>query len=298
MPLGIKPTVDVVFKKIFGSPEHARLTLHFLNDILPLAGRPKVESLTILNPFRLAEFRGEKEISVDVRARDESQRDFQIEMQIRADRAPPPRLLDTWARIYSAQIRRGEDFRLHSPVISIWIMEDSLFPEPAWFHRIEPWRDTAGPAPFGDQFLLLVIELEKWRTLPDTDPQAIFGEGIERWLALLAEGEKLDPESREFAALDADIKEAAEIMAGFTRTERARYTYDRRMDWIARVKGWVNGAREDGLKQGLEQGLEQGREQGLRAKALEDARNLKHLGVSLEIIAKATGLSHEEIEQV
>ena len=250
--------------------------------------------------------------TVDVRARDESQRDFQIEMQIRADRAPPARLLDTWARLYSSQIGRGEDFRLHSPVISIWIMEEALFDEPAWFHRIEAWRDTGGPCRFGDQFLLLVIELGKWRSLSKPAGGAIFSDGIERWLALLAEGEHLEPGSREFETLDQDIKEAADIMAGFTRTERARYTYDRRMDWIARMKGWMNGAREDGLAEGLQQGREeglragrqegrqeareQGREQGQHEGRLEDARNFKRLGVSIETIVQATGLSLEEVE--
>ncbi len=47
MPIGIKATVDVVFKKIFGSTEHSRLTLHFLNDLLPLVGRPLATSITL-----------------------------------------------------------------------------------------------------------------------------------------------------------------------------------------------------------------------------------------------------------
>ena len=40
----------------------------------------------------------------------------------------------------------------------------------------------------------------------------------------------------------------------------------------------------------------EGRSDGSRQKALEDAGNLKRLGVSIEIIAKATGLSKQEVE--
>ena len=62
MVLGIQPTVDVVFKKLFGSPEHSELTLSFVNSILPLVGKGKATSLEIINPFRLAEFQGDREI--------------------------------------------------------------------------------------------------------------------------------------------------------------------------------------------------------------------------------------------
>jgi predicted transposase/invertase (TIGR01784 family) len=44
-------------------------------------------------------------------------------------------------------------------------------------------------------------------------------------------------------------------------------------------------------KQGLEQGIEQGKEQ----KALETARNLKALGVSIETIVQGTGLTEEQV---
>jgi predicted transposase/invertase (TIGR01784 family) len=66
MQIGIKPTVDIVFKKIFGSIDHKDLSLHFLNELLPLAGREQVSLLTILNPYLIADFEGDKEVSLDL----------------------------------------------------------------------------------------------------------------------------------------------------------------------------------------------------------------------------------------
>ena len=40
------------------------------------------------------------------------------------------------------------------------------------------------------------------------------------------------------------------------------------------------------------------RDEGERRKALEDARNFKRLGVSVDIIARATGLAREEVEKL
>ena len=57
-------------------------------------------------------------------------------------------------------------------------------------------------------------------------------------------------------------------------------------------------ARNDGWKAGLIQGKSLGLAEGSHQKALEDAANFKHLGVSLDIIAQATGLSKTEIERL
>ena len=53
---------------------------------------------------------------------------------------------------------------------------------------------------------------------------------------------------------------------------------------------------EQGIEQGIEKGLEMGIEKGLREANLNNARNLKNLGVATSIISQATGLSKEEID--
>ena len=289
MRLGIKPTVDIVFKRIFGSVESSRLTLGFLNDLLPLAGRPKALSVEILNPWRLADFRGDKEVAVDVRARDENGRDFQIEMQVRPDLALEARMLDNWARLYSAQIGRGGKYRQHRPVISIWILDHPFMPTPGWFHCIEARDRESGAALAGD-FLIIAIELSKRAALPDFDEGTILKAGIDRWLYLLAKGAELDPGSPGLAAVSADIEEALEIMSVFTRQERARHSYEKRLDYEQSLNGMIQWERAEGMAQGMAQGE--------RMRALEDARRLKALGVALDIIAEGTGLAREEVEEL
>ena len=53
---------------------------------------------------------------------------------------------------------------------------------------------------------------------------------------------------------------------------------------------------ELGREQGLKQGREQGRAEGEAQKQREIAKNFKDSGVPLDLIAKNTGLSVEEIE--
>ena len=49
-------------------------------------------------------------------------------------------------------------------------------------------------------------------------------------------------------------------------------------------------------KKGREEGREEGLKEGVREANLNNARNLKKLGVAIDVISQATGLSKEEIE--
>ena len=52
----------------------------------------------------------------------------------------------------------------------------------------------------------------------------------------------------------------------------------------------------DGFEKGMEKGVEEGREEG-RAALLQTAKNLLNMGMSLADVAKATGLTEEQIQQ-
>ncbi|MEW6095119.1 MAG: transposase, partial [bacterium] len=54
---------------------------------------------------------------------------------------------------------------------------------------------------------------------------------------------------------------------------------------------------EQGLQQGLQQGMQQGLQQGEYRKAVETAKAMYLEGFNIEVIAKITGLSKEEIEK-
>ena len=56
--------------------------------------------------------------------------------------------------------------------------------------------------------------------------------------------------------------------------------------------------RRESLMIGLQQGIQQGFSNGSRQKALETARNLCVMGLSVENIAKATGLTPAEVEAI
>ena len=64
------------------------------------------------------------------------------------------------------------------------------------------------------------------------------------------------------------------------------------------IAAGMSRGRSEGILLGRKDGFAEGARQGAYQKALQDATNFKHLGVSIEIIAQATGLSKQEVENL
>ena len=85
MRLGIKPTVDFAFKKIFGTPENVPILLGLVNAVLQL--REPLVDVEILNPFSYREFEDDKLIVLDIRARNLHGRQLALRCRRRSDSA-------------------------------------------------------------------------------------------------------------------------------------------------------------------------------------------------------------------
>ena len=86
----------------------------------------------------------------------------------------------------------------------------------------------------------------------------------------------------------------------FTADEYKQYT--KSLENMGDYTNIINTAAEEaeirGRAIGREEGLAEGRAEGEAAARLEDARRFKELGVAVDIISQATGLSVETIENL
>ena len=82
-----------------------------------------------------------------------------------------------------------------------------------------------------------------------------------------------------------------------------RYEYEDSLKSFRDLRNCIDYAEEKGIRKGMAKGLAKGREEGeaiglekgKKLEKIETARNLKRLGVPIETIATATGLSTDEI---
>ncbi|MEE0572333.1 MAG: hypothetical protein UC662_01940, partial [Paraprevotella clara] len=74
-----------------------------------------------------------------------------------------------------------------------------------------------------------------------------------------------------------------------------RYAYDEHLNAIMIQNDVLSTAKLEGLTEGRSKGLAEGRAEGREEALLSTARNLKAMGLSMEDISRATGLSKEDI---
>ena len=74
--------------------------------------------------------------------------------------------------------------------------------------------------------------------------------------------------------------------------------YHRHLDNIVILRDNIYTEREEGRAEGIEEGLNKGLIKGREEEKRENARNLKKLGIAIDVISQTTGLSKEEIEHL
>ena len=79
---GIDPKVDIAFKKVFGSSQNTGLTMALIDAVLQPAPWQRLVELTLLNPYSEKMSMDDKLSILDIKARDERGRMFNLEMQM------------------------------------------------------------------------------------------------------------------------------------------------------------------------------------------------------------------------
>ncbi|MDR0505831.1 MAG: hypothetical protein LBH32_03295, partial [Dysgonamonadaceae bacterium] len=101
--------------------------------------------------------------------------------------------------------------------------------------------------------------------------------------------------------LQTETQEAIHYMEVGAYTREQLQIYDNTKIGIMTAQSFIDDAEEKGMAKGLakgeEIGLAKGLEQGRNEEKIEIARKLLSLGVSIENIAKSTGLTIEQISK-
>src|ERR1700687_814599 len=103
MILDIDPKVDYAFKHVFGRNETRPILIDVIDSVLNPAPAQRIRDIDLQNPFNPKEALDDKLSILDIKARDQSGRQFNIEMQLLAYGAFGPRALYYWAKFPQGQ---------------------------------------------------------------------------------------------------------------------------------------------------------------------------------------------------
>ena len=113
---------------------------------------------------------------------------------------------------------------------------------------------------------------------------------IEKYLLYLLMTRYDKKEINEFIKGDEVLMEAEKIRDDLIKRETIRFYYDQELDEMIEKKS----IREDALEEGMEKGVKK----GLKIEKRNIAKNLLNLGMPIDTIIKATGLSKKEISKM
>ena len=88
MILDIDPKVDYAFKHLFGREPTRDILIDVIDSVLGPATGHRIRDFELLNPFNPKEGLNDKLSILDIKARDESGRQFNIEMQMLVFESP------------------------------------------------------------------------------------------------------------------------------------------------------------------------------------------------------------------
>jgi predicted transposase/invertase (TIGR01784 family) len=289
----INPKIDLVFKKLFGSEENKDILLSLINAILPL--HQQISEISLKNPYNVSDYAEGKLSILDIKAQDENGVQYDIEMQIRGSDFYGKRALFYWAKMFGSQLDyvideskdKDKDVEIGysdlKKCIVISLMDFNYF-EDKKYNRYFTLKDgETNETHKGLDYLdLYFIELKKFKGKLQTVKTT-----LERWITFLNNAHKYTKDNlpQELAEIK-EIRKASLKLDTMYLDEKEKRYYEGQQKFLLDENSRLKEAVE---KAGVE---------AETRKQIEIAKNFKKLGLSNEDIAKGTGLTVKEIENL
>ena len=282
----LNPLTDFGFKKLFGSEPNKDFLIDFLNQILP--AEHQIDTLTYAQNEHLGQTEIDRKAIFDLYCIGRSGERFIVEIQKAKQNYFKDRSVFYATFPIQEQAKSG-DWNFHlTPVYTIGILDftfDETRKDTQLLHHVE-LKDQNNKI-FYDKLKFIYIELPKFsKTENELTTQ------FDKWLYIFKHLSEL--QNRPIALQEKIFKkffETAEI-AKFSPAERQ--VYENSLKYYRDIKNVVDTSKEEGIKEGIKEG----KQKGEKEKAIEIALNLISLKMDDDTIAKATGLSIVQIQEL
>jgi predicted transposase/invertase (TIGR01784 family) len=243
MILGIDPKVDFAFKYLLGRDSTRPILIDMLNSVLQPPAGHEIREIELLNPFNLQEAEDDKLSVLDIKARDQSGRGINLEMQMLPHPYYDKRIVYYGSRMHQQQLHQGQGYGLLRPTISISFLNHVLFPDVPDHHLRFRLLEDHHHFPMSEDFEFHILELPKFtRTL------AQLTGGLDVWLYFLRFAEMIDPAAVPPPLQQPAILRAVEELKMLTQTDIERERYESRrkaqLDHISAISA-IDAARSE-----------------------------------------------------
>ena len=273
------PTNDIAFKKIFGDEKKSEILISFLNAILDFKGNDKIKSISIANPYQVPKIEDLKNTILDIKATDNNNNSFIVEMQVEKDRDFAKRSLYYTSKAYVSQIDKAQNYRLLQKVYFIGILNFSIFQNSDYISRHLILDTKTLKQEVGD-FDFTFIELSKFnKDISNINTIA------DKWIYFIKNASS-------FELIPDQFQDTKEFLEAFDIAHR--YTWTKEEDDLYEYISMNEGIKENSIITAREEGKEEGKKQ----KAIEIAKKMLAKNSDVDMIIEFTGLSENEIKEI
>lgn len=286
--LQITLTNDYAFKRLLGSEENKPLLQDFLECILDLTPQ-QVIGLEFMDKELTKEEFSDKTGILDVKLKLIDGTIIDIEIQASWNASFVKRTLFYWAKMYTADFKAGESYDKLHRCIAINIIADGFKLNDA-IHSEYLLQEKTAHTILTDVLEVHFLDLQAAKRAKSEGNTKENRSQLINWLRFIGATDK--KERAMIATTSPVLQMLNEKIDILTLSPTERKLYESRM----KLKSDITTISETQFSAGVERGLAEGEVRGSRQKALETARNLLVIGLSIENIAKATGLTIQEVE--
>jgi predicted transposase/invertase (TIGR01784 family) len=258
MILDIDPKVDYAFKHLFGRETSRPLLVDLLNQVLALAPGHDIQDVELLNPFNPKESLDDKLSILDIKARDQTGRQFNVEMQMILHAYFQSRVVYYLTKFHQQQLHEGQDYSVLKPTISIVFLNEVQFPDVPDYRMRFRLLEERHHIPYSRDLEVHLFELPKFHKTP---PE--LSSGLDIWLYFLRHAEKMDAEALPKKLSVPFITRAMRELLVLSQTDLERERYEARRKAQLDYNTDMKAARLEGLAEGEAKGKIKGKIEGL-----------------------------------
>ena len=276
----MNPYTDFGFKLLFGTPVNKDLLIGFLNALF--RGEQEITDVTYLNAEQLGRTEWDRKAVFDVYCENVKGERFIVEMQKARQKYFKDRSVFYSTFPIREQAKVGDwDYELKS-VYTVGILNfvfDEDKDDEEYYHHEVKLMDVGRKEVFYEKLTFIYLEMPKFRKREE-ELETLF----DKWMFVLKNlATLLDRPAALQERVFKRLFETAEI-ARFSESEIR--DYEESLKNLRDLGNVLNTAKEEGRKEGRKEGIE------------TMALRMRDDGMPLEVIAKYTGLSVEEIQNL
>ena len=281
----VKLKLDIIFKRIFGNENNKNIIAAFISDLLEIP-REDIKAIYLSNVELAPEYIDQKFSRLDIKM-DVDGRIVNIEMQVNREPDFKDRTLFYWSKLYSDELKVGDDYGELKQTICINIINFNLF-DCDDYHSNFKILENDRKELLTDKFSIHFFELKKIGKFKKN-------RRMEDWLALInaeTEAELMEIQNKStIPEIHETIVKLRELSADEKLRQEAYYREKRLHDEASAIRGSLREGMERGMAKGMAKGRAEGMAKGM-AKGRTEERN-----IILENMKK-NGFTEEQIKLV